>query len=471
MNRPDPLSIDQHASRNEFAHGVDEIDPTWAWQVYVPNDEMPWTRRRAAHLLRRAGFGYRWDDLEQVYELGPTTGVDQLFDLTVNHTFDQQMAATGAAVASRQEPRQLSIWWLLQMAQVPNSMLEKLTFFWHGHFATGADKVRDNRALFSQNQHLRRLALGSFTELVNEIARDPAMLIYLDTTDNRKTRPNENFARELLELFCLGPGNYTEQDIQQLARCFTGWEVRAGRFHFNPHQHDDGSKTIFGRQHAFDATEAIAHVVKHPACAPFIVRKLIRYYVADEMELPDQLVEPLAETFRSNNNSVHSVVETILRSNLFFSQQSIGAKIRSPVELAVFLLRMLQINYKMEPLASQLESMGQLPYFPPNVKGWEGGRTWINAATLLGRNQLARNLVQTATANAKLLRRLIPNEITKSDSDEFVKRVVECWLAVDLSAEIKSLLFEVAERYRHQPQRRITETLKLLVSLPEFQLG
>jgi uncharacterized protein (DUF1800 family) len=471
MNQNTIQSIGSNLSKERAPSCLDDIDPAWAWQAYHPVTDSPWNRRRAAHLLRRAGFGYRWSEIEKAVLDGPQNSIDRLFDFSVNQSFDEAMETTGQVVASRQDARQLSAWWLLQMSQIPNALEDRLTLFWHGHFATNADKVQDNRAVFSQCRQLRRLCLGSFAELVNGIARDPAMLIYLDTTDNRKTRPNENFARELLELFCLGPGNYTEADLQQLARCFTGWEVRTGRFHFNPHQYDDGVKSIFGKRERFNAEMALGQVIAQPACATFVVRKLVRYFISDELQLSEPLLDPLVKEFRSSGNAVKPLVESIFRSNLFFSEHAMGAKIRSPVELAIFLLRVLQVDFNMLQLVGQLESLGQLPFFPPNVKGWEGGRSWINAATLLGRNQLCRMLVRKATKDPRSIRHLFPHALLQEDSEVFVDRLCELWLAIAPPEESKRLLIEGSERFRSQPQQRVAETLKLLVSLPEFQLG
>lgn len=450
---------------------TDTVDPVWAWSPYEHSDNKAWTHQQAGHLLRRATLGFTWAELERARQDGMTATIDQLFDFSVNESFDRDMDATGKLVAATQEPRRLSSWWLLRMAQTPNSVLEKLTLFWHGHFATSGDKVRDNRALYAQNELLREKALGEFEPLVHAIARDVAMLIYLDTTDNRKTRPNENFARELLELFCLGIGNYSERDIQQLARCFTGWEVRSGQFRFNEHQHDRGEKEIFGQRRAFDATDAMRLVLQQPSAARFIAKKLVRFYVTDEVELSNELLEPLAQQLREQNFKIEPILRRIFSSNYFYSEFALGQKVRSPVELSLNLIRMFGVATNMDELSGQLEILGQLPYFPPNVKGWDGGRQWINAATLLARNQLARRLVQRGTTSTQVWSQAVPTTLAKQDSQTLVDTLLAAWLAVRPPEEIVSLMLPIAETNRREPEKRVPALFEFLVCLPEFQLG
>ncbi len=449
----------------------DDVDPIWAWSPYESTAVDSWTHRHAGHLLRRATLGFTWPELERARQDGLSATIDQLFDFSANESFDRDMDATGKLVAATQEPRRLSSWWLLRMAQTPNSVLEKLTLFWHGHFATSGDKVRDNRALYAQNELLRDKAMGEFEPLVHAIARDVAMLIYLDTTDNRKTRPNENFARELLELFCLGIGNYSERDIQQLARCFTGWEVRSGHFRFNEHQHDAGEKELFGQRRAFDATEAMHLVLQQPSAARFIAKKLVRFYVTDEADLSNELLEPLAQQLREQQFQIEPVLRRIFSSNYFYSEFALGQKIRSPVELSLNLIRMFGIATNMDELSGQLEILGQLPYFPPNVKGWDGGRQWINAATLLARNQLSRRLVQRGTTSAQVWSQAVPATIAKQESQRLVETLLTAWLAVSPPAEIVALMMPIAEKFRREPEKRVAALFEFLACLPEFQLG
>jgi uncharacterized protein (DUF1800 family) len=271
------------------------------------------------------------------------------------------------------------------MIFTPRPLVEKLTLFWHGHFATGAEKVMDAELMYAQNVLLRSHALGDFRQMVHQISKDPAMLIYLDSVTNRKAHPNENYARELMELFCLGEGNYSERDVQELARCFTGWEIRRKMFRFNPYQHDSGGKMILGNPDVESGEDAIDCVVAHASMPHFIVSKLFRYLVCDEPRAPDALLEPLAKDFVQSGYSVRAVVDRILQSRIMLSLWSSGRKVRSPVELAVELMRGLSATTNLDRMSKMLRPLGQALFYPPNVKGWDGGRAWINSSTLIGR--------------------------------------------------------------------------------------
>ena len=259
-----------------------KLSPQEAWQPYQPDASQPWTAEKAAHLLRRAGFGATQSQIAAAEKQGPQQAVDSLLTGGHGSQFDAEMASLGQTILGNGNPRRLPAWWLFRMIHSPDQLTEKMTLFWHGHFATSADKVDNAKIMLDQNRALRDLSLGKFESMVQFISRDPAMLIYLDSTDNRKTHPNENYARELLELFCLGLDNYTEKDIQQIARCFTGWQVRNGKFRFNKYQHDFGQKSFFGKTGEFDGDDAVKIVLEQPAAARFISTKLFAFFVADE---------------------------------------------------------------------------------------------------------------------------------------------------------------------------------------------
>ncbi|HMP79493.1 MAG TPA: DUF1800 domain-containing protein [Pirellulaceae bacterium] len=445
------------------------IEPAWAWTPFQATGAA-WDHRRAAHLMRRAGFCATPREIHQAVERGFDATLDLVFTPPESDSFDAEMDALGASIAAAQPAQRLAAWWMLRMVQTPWPLAEKMTLFWHGHFATSAAKVRDGRAMFAQNQTLRQMALGPFGDLVQAISRDVAMLIYLDSTDNRKTRPNENYARELLELFCLGLDQYSEQDIKQLARCFTGWEVRQGHFNFNPAQHDRGSKTLFGETGAFDGEEAVQIVLSQPAAPRFIVRKLIRFFVADEVEIPDALVEPLAAKLRADDFRIEPLVRAILGSQLFFSEFAVGRKVRSPVELAVGLLRSLGTSANMDQLVETLETLGQLPLFPPNVKGWDGGRNWINAATLLARQRLSRQLIEPVIGQSvTAMSRRGWSEIVRGDAAALAERLCQLWLAADPPESVMNILRDAAAE-PGELGRRLRNVALTICVLPEFQL-
>src|SRR5262249_43543969 len=204
--------------------------------------------------------------------------------------FNQQIDELATAVLATGDPKQLAAWWLYVMLNTPFPLLERMTLFWHGHFATSADKVNDAALMMQQNRLLRRCALGDFRVMVQEISRDPAMLMYLDSATNRRAHPNENYARELMELFCLGEGNYTEKDVQELARCFTGWEIKLGKFRFNQFQHDSGAKTVLGKTDVFVNGESIGWILEQPQASGFIAGKLFMHVVYGERSTEPELV-------------------------------------------------------------------------------------------------------------------------------------------------------------------------------------
>jgi uncharacterized protein (DUF1800 family) len=325
--------------------------------------------------------------------------------------------------------------------------------------------------MHDQNLLLRQHALGSFSELVQGIARDPAMLIYLDSTTNKKSHPNENFAREVMELFCLGLGNYTEKDIQELARCYTGWEVARGQFKFNQYQHDYGKKTVLGKSGEFDGDQGVNVILQQPAAPRFIARKLVRYLVTDE-ELSAEFVEPLAARFRESDLVVAPLVETILSSRYFFSDQAIGRKIRSPVELGIGLLRGLEATGNLNRLSQECGELGQMLLYPPNVKGWDGGLAWINSATLLGRANLVKQILDdgsTRFAGGSLVD-YFDKQGWKQPA-EVVDRLADLLVAPEVSAELRGQLIGLLEKPGVTRSQSLRQVIHTLGATPEFQLN
>jgi uncharacterized protein (DUF1800 family) len=373
------------------------IEPELAWSRWEPSAEEPWNMQRAALLFRRAGFGASEEELKKALQESPLFSIDRLLgknqtDASASEAFEEESAILAKGVLAGGEARNLASWWLHRLLHSPAAAIEKLTLFWHGHFATGAEKVIDPELMLQQNRTLRLHALGSFRTMVQAISKDPAMLIYLDSVTNRKSHANENYARELMELFCLGEGNYSEQDVQQLARCFTGWEIRRKQFRFNPYQHDSGKKSILGVDGIDSGEDAIDCVVRHHATPKFIVRKLFTFFVCDEPEPSDEFLAPLVKTFVDADFVIQPVIERILCSRLLLSGWSAGRKVRSPIDVAIGCLRGLQSTTNLDSLTKRLRPLGQNLFFPPNVKGWDGGRSWINSSTLIGRANLVHDL-------------------------------------------------------------------------------
>jgi len=452
---------------------IETVDPDWAWKAYVPDDAQPWSRGRAAHLFRRAGFGGSEPDLTRAVADGPRGTVDRLVHPSPASAAETADAKSlGESALAGGNAKSLEAWWLYRMRNASDVLLEKMTLFWHGHFATSADKVTDARLMFEQNELLRRHALGKFGPFVQEISRDPAMLIYLDSATNRKQHPNENYAREVMELFCLGEGEYSETDIRELARCFTGWEIKRGKFKFNKYQHDEGEKTVLGARKIREGGEGVEVVLSQPACPEFLVRKLLRFFVFDDVVPSDALIQPLVEEFRASDLDVRTLLGRVFASNLFFSPLALSRKVRSPVELGVGLLRGLEATTNLQALAEGTARVGQELFYPPNVKGWDGGRTWINSSTLLGRANLVRQIVHNdKTRFARgTLEELVGGWKLKS-SAEIVARWCDLLLAREVAAETLRPVVSRIEESGGTREHRLREALCLLCTLPEFQLA
>lgn len=460
------------------------IDPNWAWQQYRPDAKNPWDLAKAGHLYRRAGFSANAGELDQAVADGPEKAVGKLLGGGAGQkAFEQQMADMAGSLDYNNES-ELRAWWLLRILQTPHPLQERLTLFWHNHFATSNAKVRNLHYMFNQNQWLRGNALGSFRTMLAEISKDPAMMIWLDTSQNKKGTANENYSRELMELFSLGIGHYTEQDVREGARAFTGWEIKDGKFSFNAAQHDDGLKKFLGQTGKFGGEDILRICLEQDAAAYFIAGKLFRFIVSETLAPSRELLEPLAARFRQSDYNLRELVETMLRSNLFFSPAAYRTQIKSPVDFAVGIVRALEGHVGAIPLADALEGLGQRLFSPPSVKGWPGGTVWINSTTLLLRHNLALNL--TSTQDDRFGRRTDPAELVrkhgKQTDEEIVALFVRLFLQGDISAEGRASLLEYLagarkQKYpaywsaQDQQDHRVRAVCHLLLTQAEFQLN
>lgn len=448
---------------------LESFDPVSAWDGF----DGALDDRQVAHLIRRAGFGLTPRRQSQLVQQTPTEVLAALRGTeAANAAVDQTCTRLAQTILASSSADKLSAAWVYRLMQTPDQLREVMTVFWHGHFATSGDKVDDAGMLWQQNQLLRTHALGNFRGLTQAIAQDPAMLVYLDSESNRKAHPNENFARELMELFCLGEGNYTEADVQELSRCFTGWEIRNGRFRKNRYQQDTGGKTVLGNWGQFDGEQAIDIILAQDAMPRFIAGKLFKYFVCDEPSPPERLLAPLAKLLRESDLEIEPTVNRILRSKIFFSEAALAKKIKSPVQLAISLLRNFDLSTNAEKLADDLKAVGQGLFFPPNVKGWDGGRTWINSSTLLGRSNMMHRILQdenTKFAGGSLMDFLsnqVEEPITKAKAiDLFSQQMI----AVPLSRSRKQQVASTAIDGRPN-EIALRQLLHAVVSLPECQI-
>ncbi|GAB5404533.1 MAG: DUF1800 domain-containing protein [Aureliella sp.] len=447
---------------------LDYMAPESAWSVCP--DALD--HYRAAHLVRRAGFGIDAQSLQDLVGLQPAEAISRLRGTqSENSATDRSADALARATLATSDASNLSAAWVYRIMRTPDQLREKMTLFWHGHFATSAEKVEDAAMMWQQNNLLREHALGNFAELTQLVAKDPAMLIYLDSESNRKAHPNENFARELMELFCLGEGNYSEDDVLQLARCFTGWEVRNRRFRKNRYQHDSGEKAFLGASGRFNGEEAIDIVLRQEATPKFIARKLFHFFVCDDQAPSDDLLLPIAETLRANDLHIDAAVRQILTSNLFHSSTVFAQKIRSPVELVCGFMRSFEVTTNTQAVARDLRDVGQGLYYPPNVKGWDGGRAWINSSTLLGRSNMLHRILQeenTKFAGGTLSDYLQKQQITSLPAAIafFCQQLLA--LPIPLARQEQIANSADAEQFNERSLRR---SLHSVLALPECQLA
>jgi uncharacterized protein (DUF1800 family) len=373
------------------------------------------------------------------------------------------------------------------MIRSPHPLLEKMTLFWHNHFATSIAKVQVVSRMYNQNLLLRKHALGKFQPFLLDISKDAAMLAYLDSDSNVKGKPNENYARELMELFSLGVGNYTEKDIREAARAFTGWHTEADSFSFNRMFHDDDTKTVLSQTGPWDGSDVVRIVLEQKAAANFLVRKLYRYFISELVEPPMTLLGPLADAFRKSEYDIGRLVETILRSRHFYSAYAYRQRVKSPVEYVLGAAKEV-CGGRVLPraLVTQVEAMGQNLFAPPNVKGWEGGKSWLNTATLLFRHNFAQDLAigsgelttteesdNEAVGAPKNLSATIRHE-GLTDADKIVALLAEVLLQGDIGEEnVKKLTAYVKEGtpQGNELDQRVRETIHAIMTMPEYQLA
>lgn len=294
---------------------------------------------------------------------------------------------------------ELRAWWMREMLATPSPLTERMTLFWHNHFTSGQDKVPFPQTIAVQNVLLRADALGNFGAMLHGVAKDPAMLQYLDGASNRRGRPNENFAREAMELFTLGEGHYTQRDVSEAARAYTGWSLDPDTLAYvlRPNVHDDGVKTVLGETGRLDGDAVLDILLARPETARFVAAKLWREFVSDT---PDaDVVERVAARFRQSGYDIKAALAALLSSDAFWDDRNRGVLVKSPAEFVAGTVRLFDVDYgDAAPLANTLRALGQNLFYPPNVKGWPGGATWINSSTLLARKQFVEQMMRATEA-------------------------------------------------------------------------
>ena len=457
-------------------------------------------QKQVQHLFVRAGFGIGFQDAQRLAGKKPETlfadilsnsqKVEEASIIDRVTAFKNFMAMKEASSEEkkaikkngRELLKNLNAWWLERMVQSDAFLREKMTLFWHDHFA-----CRINNTFLMQQQHntLRKHALGSFRDLLHAVSKDPAMLQFLNNQQNRKRSPNENFAREVMELFTLGRGHYSEQDIKEAARAFTGWGFNTeGEFIFRKRAHDEGKKTVFGKTGNFGGEDVLNLLLEKKQTARYITKKLFKYFVSDE---PDEaIIERLAMDFYDANYDISALLTSIFTADWFYEEQFIGNKIKSPIELIAGIGRQFNISFdSVEPIIYMQKILGQVLLMPPNVAGWPEGTAWIDSSTLMFRMRLTELLFVGAELQVmakdngdagdvfrgkKEFRKMtaninwdkVINDFKKMDSDESFT-AMKTWL---LQKEVAPI-----QTSKHPDDlRRLKENALKITQLPEFQL-
>ena len=490
-----------------------------------PLSASKWNYETAAHLLNRAGFGGPPSQIEKLAGLDLDKAVSHLIDYeyipdpTLNPDWAKpnpeeiakfrQIAQTGtpeekkAAQREQQQAYQqrmmeLRGWWMQRMARGPRPFQEKMVLFWHGHFATSVEKVRNPYFMWRQNELFRRLATGSWLQLLTEAGKDPAMLIWLDQAQSNQQHPNENFAREVMELFALGEGHYTEHDITESARALTGWSLdqTTQQFVFRPRIHDEGQKTFLGRTGNLDGDDVIATIVAQPQAARFITAKLWNYF-AGSVPSP-ALNEALASVFHANGNNFKPFLRVMFRSQEFYGSDIVRNQVKSPVQWLIGSVRMLESDLPPTLVSwGMIRQLGQDLFAPPNVKGWDGGVTWITTNTLLTRYNDAQSLVEGSIPplNAgdfakkpggaggeqamRVLQRvrmggvdlnkiLLPDE--RADNDAIVASLQHRLFQTALKKDQQEALQEFLDSKTKMSDADIVTAIRLMMSTPDYQV-
>jgi hypothetical protein len=450
------------------------------WAPFQPTEKDPWDLKKVAHLHRRAGFGATRSELQRDLKAGMEASVHRFLSppaLTAEQT--QVLQGLRQGVLASGDSDRLKAFWLYRILYDPDPLTEKLTLFWHSHFATSNRKVRSLALMLGQNELFRRRALGEFAALLTDIIPDPAMLIWLDGESSRRERPNENFAREFLELFTLGPRNYTEQDIREAARAFTGW-IRAGgqgfnttpTFRFDKAQVDPGKKTFLKQTGAWQAADIVRITLEQPAASMFLCRKLYQFFVSEAAEPPAKLLQPLADEFRQHKYSLRHVLGIILRSREFYSTAAYRQRIKGPVEFSAGLVRSLEVlraDVRLLALAVACDRQGQELFYPPNVKGWDGGRTWINSTTILERGNWASDVVMgNADLGMVAFDPLVWGKRNGLGPGNTAAGLIDLILQDDLAPKSRALILHTARQRSGDSLRR---ALQLVLHCPEYQLA
>lgn len=457
----------------------------------MSNNPLSDRRNQAAHLLRRAGFGGSPAEIDELAALSHAEAVEKLlnFQLDGNLAFnlERKLQENGYEAALGD----IAYWWLLLMARSKQPLQEKMTLFWHGHFTSSYSKVKDPMLLLEQNQLFRDNALGNFSDLVKKVSRNPAMIDFLDGQSNRKGKPNENYARELMELFTIGIGNYTEQDVREAARAFTGWGFKDRTYVFAPNQHDAGSKTFMGQTGSFNGDDIIDIILKRPESGKFIVNELWSFFVYTDPE--PAVTDRLSDVYFKSNYDLKEVMRAIFMSPEFLSDKAYHSLVKSPVEYVIGMAKQLGATNIASNLTQAASAMGQTLFNPPTVKGWDGNLHWVNSSYFFDRINTANTLAVSRGQQGQF--RYDPYELlgftgTTTQAPTSAGAVVDRFAGIFLDGQVQPEVKTALTDYLNTPALKATDltdaangkqtarpvdsrvrgTLHLLMSTPDYML-
>jgi len=455
------------------------VDP---YVAYVPSEQDPWDLRKVNHLYRRFAFGPKRDWMDASLADGNAApAIERLFDFDPNvDPFADLYEQTRGLFPFDNHGRSQE-WWCFRIVKTDRPLQERIALLWHGHFATGGGKVYPPERCNVQIDLFRKMGLGSFRDLLLAVGRDPAMLLWLDGNNSKKKGPNENYAREVMELFALGVGNYTENDVQQLARCFTGWRIDGLTSNLNKSEFDDGEKEVFGQKGTFNDEQAVDLLIAHPACAKYISKNLLTEFVHPDPT--DDHVAHYANRLRETSFNIGQVLKEIAASRLFFSSWAYRSKIKSPVDLVMGGIYAIGRGANAAFLREHLNRMGQNLLFPPTVKGWDGEKSWINSNTVVYRFNFGLQLVRQQDneffGSQKLFDYIKSKNLTPAEAilDHFAAILLDN----NITTEAKSKLIDYMGRnQKNEPgafefnansvKNKVKGVIHLMTTSPEYQL-
>lgn len=465
---------------------------------YIPSNTKPWNKGLVTHLLNRTLFGATAAQVNSVLALTPNEAVELLFQ----NLPAPEVPGTWVTEApdfnspyNTQRTSQLRTWWLKLMYEQPVSIREKMTLFWHNLFVSEAGTVIIPQYMYMQNSLFRNNYAGNFKNLTKAVTRDPAMLIYLDGRYNVVGNPNENYARELLELFTMGIGNYTETDIREAARALTGWILSGLGSIFVPSRHDYANKTFLGQTGNFDDNDIVDIVFNQPVTAKFICRKLYKTFIHEQGDnnYAEPIINEMANILRSSNYEIMPVLKMLLKSKLFYSDNVISSLVKSPLDLMLGAVKMMNIQFdpsvlttRLNYIITQSSAAGQYILDPPNVQGWVGYRLWLSTISMPIRAAFAESVVTGLQKNgqptgfsvdALAFATSFPEP---NNALQLVKDMTEHLVRLQVTPRQLNNLLEIMldgtmiqNWYINDPQApsRIKKYLKAIVNLAEFQIN